>query len=279
MASIRSTSLRNLSLLLRKPCHVRYNSTTSSVNATEVNHFNTLASTWWDPHGPSRLLHLMNPLRHDFIASCLSSQAKPAPSSGLRYLDIGCGGGIFAESAARLPSTSSVTAIDPSTDVLTIAKAHARQDPFFQQSGRLQYLNKSIEDLPVPRSINEQYDILTLFEVIEHINSPSPFLNSCLPFVKPGGWVVMSTIARTWTSWLTTKVVAEDVVRLVPRGTHEWSKYVNEEELRAWFEKKQGWGGTRSMGVIYLPGLGWREVNGSEKWGNYFFGVRKDSES
>lgn len=89
----------------------------------------------------------------------------------------------------------------------------------------------------------------------------------------------MSTIARTWTSWLTTKVVAEDVVRLVPRGTHEWSKYVNEEELRAWFEKKQGWGGTRSMGVIYLPGLGWREVNGSEKWGNYFFGVRKDSES
>ncbi|KAI9880429.1 MAG: Hexaprenyldihydroxybenzoate methyltransferase, mitochondrial [Pleopsidium flavum] len=279
MASLRYTSLRNLSLLLRKPRHVRYNSTTSSVNRTEVNHFNALASTWWDPYGPSRLLHLMNPLRHDFIASCLSSQATQPPSSGLRYLDIGCGGGIFAESAARLPSTGSVTAIDPSSNVLAIAKAHARQDPFLQQSSRLQYLNKSIEDLPVPRSINEQYDILTLFEVIEHINSPSPFLTSCLPFVKPGGWIVMSTIARTWTSWLTTKFVAEEVVRLVPKGTHDWSKYINEEELRAWFEAKQGWAGTRSMGVIYVPGLGWREVDGSERWGNYFFGVRRDPES
>jgi len=218
----------------------------------------------------------MNPLRHDFILSCLSSQPKPPPSSGLRYLDVGCGGGIFAESAARLPSTSSVTAIDPSSEVLDVAKAHARQDPFLQQAGRLQYLNKSIEGFPVPKTIDEQYDVLTLFEVIEHINTPSPFLASCLPFVKPGGWIVMSTIARTWTSWLTTKLVAEEVVRLVPRGTHQWSKYVNVEEVEAWFRKEHGWGGLRSMGVIYVPGLGWREVRGSERWGNYFFGVRKD---
>lgn len=66
-------------------------------------------------------------------------------------------------------------------------------------------------------------------------------------------------------------------MRLVPRGTHDWSKYVNVEELEDWFKKEHGWGGTRSMGVIYVPGLGWREVQGSERWGNYFFGVRKDT--
>ena len=89
----------------------------STVDPTEVSHFNALASSWWDPHGPSRLLHLMNPLRHDFISQCRSNDLTP-PSQKLRYLDIGCGGGIFAESAARLPNTLSVTAIDPTPEVL-----------------------------------------------------------------------------------------------------------------------------------------------------------------
>ncbi|KAI9722889.1 MAG: hypothetical protein M1812_001337 [Candelaria pacifica] len=280
MATIRPTSLRNLSVLLRrKPRHYRPNSTSSSVNQTEVNHFNALASTWWDPHGSSRLLHLMNPLRHDFIKACLASQSTPAPSQGLRYLDVGCGGGIFAESAARLSSTKSVTGIDPSSEVLSVAKGHARKDPLLQQKGRLEYLNNSIEQLPLPKTVEEQYDILSLFEVIEHISHPSPFLESCLPFVKPGGWIVLSTIARTWTSWVTTKVVAEDLARIVPRGTHDWEKYINEEELRSWFAGKKGWGGARSMGVLYVPGFGWREIRGGEKWGNYFLGVRKNPET
>lgn len=277
------TRLRNVALLLRKPYQIRHHSSSSSsssVNPTEVSHFNALASTWWDPHGSSRLLHLMNPLRHDFISSCLSSQSTPAPSRNLRYLDIGCGGGIFAESAARLPGTASVTGIDPSTEVLNIAKAHARQDPMLQQSGRLTYLNKSIEDLPVPKAVEEQYDVLSLFEVIEHVTHPAPFLESCLPFVKPGGWLVLSTIARTWTSWFTTKFVAEDVVGIVPRGTHDWAKYLNEEELRQWFQGQPGWaraGGVRAMGVAYVPGFGWKTVSGGERLGNYFFGVRRDS--
>src|SRR3954463_12069998 len=118
----KQTSLRNLNLLLRSAPrfvqnHFRPHSTSSSVNPTEVLHFNALASTWWDPNGSSRLLHLMNPLRHDFIQTCHASQPKPPPTSNLRYLDIGCGGGIFAESAARLSSTGEVTAIDPSPEV------------------------------------------------------------------------------------------------------------------------------------------------------------------
>ena len=223
----------------------------------------------------------MNPLRHDFISSCHASQSEPSSPSGLRYLDIGCGGGIFAESAARISSTASVKAIDPSDEVISVARAHARRDPLLAEPGRLEYLNKSIEDLSRPSTREDQFDVVTLFEVIEHISRPAPFLDLCLPFVKPGGWLILSTIARTWTSWLTTKVVAEDVVRLVPRGTHDWSKYINEQELRKFFMAQEGWGGhggMRSMGCVYIPGLGWNMVEGGEKWGNYFFGIRKNVE-
>ena len=217
----------------------------------------------------------MNPHRHDFIRGCHASQPQPPPQSGLRYLDVGCGGGIFAESAARLHSTGSVTAIDPSKDVISVARGHARRDPALQQP-KLTYINTSIEDLPLPKSAEQQYDVLSLFEVVEHVKYPSEFLDKCKPFVKPGGWIVMSTIARTWLSWLTTKVVAEDVIRLVPRGTHEWEQYINEDELRRCFLRERGWNSPRVMGVVYVPGLGWKEVAGSEKVGNYFFGVRKD---
>ena len=167
-----------------------------------------------------------------------------------------------------------MTAIDPSSEVLGVAQAHARRDPSL--SRKLSYLNTSIEGLAKPRSIKEQYDVLSLFEVIEHITHPAEFLDACQEYVKPGGWIVMSTIARTWTSWFTTKLVAEDLVGIVPRGTHDWGKYINEEELRGYFLEKRGWNSPMVMGVVYVPGLGWKEVSGSEKVGNYFFGIRKD---
>ncbi|KAL9104180.1 MAG: hypothetical protein Q9163_000832 [Psora crenata] len=254
-------------------------STASSVNPDEVSHFNNLAATWWDPSGPSRLLHQMNPLRHDFISSCTASYVNSQGSR--RYLDIGCGGGIFAESAARLPRTESVLGIDPSKDVIQAAKLHARSDPLFVQSRRLTYENKSIEALPTPTSPQNQFDIVTLFEVIEHVDDPTAFLTSCLPFVRQGGWLIISTIARTWTSWLTTKVVAEEVVKMVPRGTHRWDKYINPEELAGWVRRRKGWGaggGIRNRGVVYVPGFGWTVVPGTASLGNYFFGVRRNLE-
>lgn len=249
-----------------------------SVNASEISHFNALASTWWDPHGSSRVLHLMNPHRHTFIRSCLSSQRDPPPTRKLRYLDVGCGGGIFAESAARLASTESVTAIDPSCEILTVARRHAARDPALR--GKLTYLNATIESLPERRGEEEEggYDVVTLFEVIEHVDDPASFLERCGRFVRPGGWLVLSTIARTWTSWFTTNLVAEDILGMVPKGTHDWSKYINEDEMRAHFAKKAGWSSPRVLGVVYVPGLGWKEVSGSEKIGNYFFAVRKDPE-
>jgi polyprenyldihydroxybenzoate methyltransferase/3-demethylubiquinol 3-O-methyltransferase len=218
----------------------------------------------------------MNPLRHTFITQCRSSHPSTVPSEQLRYLDIGCGGGIFAESAARLPNTASVTAIDPTPEVLKIAEGHKRRDPVLMALGKLTYLNTSIEDLPLPATPEEGYDVVTLFEVLEHVHAPGPFLEHVLPHVKPGGWLVLSTIARTWTSWLVTNVMAEDVLGIVPKGTHEWSKYVNEDELRRWFQGKEGWSEVRSLGVMYVPGLGWKEVRGGERLGNYFLGVRRD---
>ncbi|KAF2103727.1 ubiquinone biosynthesis O-methyltransferase, partial [Rhizodiscina lignyota] len=271
----------------------------SSVDESEISHFNALAASWWDPNGSSRILHAMNPIRQDFIKRCRSLYPPPGYShqSKLHYLDIGCGGGIFAESAARLRDTASVTAIDPSPEVLAVAKQHARRDPLLLEPGRLTYLNTSIEGLAETLEAqgvvqqDRQYDIVTLFEVLEHVAYPSSFLEKMLPYVKPGGWLVLSTISRTWPAWFVTKFMAEEVLKMVPRGTHEWEKYVKPDELRQWFRKLDGqgeeelgrlgrWSEPVVMEVMYVPGLGWREVGGGGKGieglGNYFFGVRRE---
>ncbi|KAJ5226196.1 hypothetical protein N7468_007421 [Penicillium chermesinum] len=229
--------------------------------------------------GPSRILHLMNPLRHEFIASCLAEGPPPAVleasspnSANLHYLDIGCGGGIFAESLARTipldPSApaptpsraASMTAIDPTTTLIQIAKEHARMDPTVDahlRSGRFRYLNTTLEDVLASPTAPEsqstqptaaqaqhpQFDVVTLFEVIEHIDpnttTPQAFLANCLRALKPGGWLVGSTISRTFPSFILNQVIAEAPwpIGVVPRGTHEWRKFVNPPELHAWAQE------------------------------------------
>lgn len=307
---------------------------TSSVSANELSHFSSLASSWWDPMGPSRVLHLMNPLRHDFIASCLADCPPPQEEGrqgrGLHYLDVGCGGGIFAESMARtIPvdngtatavggsggntTAASVTAIDPTPTLIQIAQSHARTDPKVDthlRAGRFQYQNRTLEDLVQAQqesgaqttsssSSSSGYDVVSLFEVLEHIDpdpgasAPQNFLTNCLRLVKPGGWLVGSTIARTFPSWIVNQVIAEAPwpVGVVPRGTHEWAKFVNPGEVRGWVEeglmrgldggaKRAGPEALTGMrwiceGVVYFPGVGWKIMKGSEDWGNYFWAVRK----
>jgi polyprenyldihydroxybenzoate methyltransferase / 3-demethylubiquinol 3-O-methyltransferase len=258
---------------------------TSSVSSAEVEHFSRLASSWWDPHGPSRLLHLMNPLRFDFLRRLTHDR----PAQQYDYLDIGCGGGIFASAAARHPSSRTVTAIDPTPACIAVAQAQQRRDPALRPP-KLNYLNTALEDLP-PGADNSlrQFDIITLFEVLEHISDPSAFLLNAAKHLRPGGWIVGSTIARHPLSYITTKLIAEaPIIGVVPPGTHDWNQYINPPELAGWFEKQNEaavvdadfpapsrWGPFSTQGVVYVPALGWRVVDGSEAWGNYFFGVQK----
>ena len=138
----------------------------------------------------------------------------------------------------------------------------------------------------------DMYDVVTAMEVLEHVRSPEQFLAQCAARVRPGGWLAISTIARHPVSWVTTKLLAEGVLRVVPWGTHDWSRYVNVEELREWVGRWSVGGGaggaggagreagwevvdTVVMGCVYVPGLGWKEVPGAERVGNYFFAVRR----
>ncbi|OJK04105.1 hypothetical protein ASPACDRAFT_57440 [Aspergillus aculeatus ATCC 16872] len=309
MASRRA--LRTLNNLATRRAH-----STSSVSANELSHFSALASSWRSSSYTFRRLLRLPPATN--------------PNT-LRYLDIGCGGGIFAESLARSISTSptsqtatptraaSITAIDPSTTLIQIARDHARLDPTVDahlRSGRFEYKNCTLEDLIASQQtltststtsptspttpISPKYDIVTLFEVIEHIEStpsagitPQSFLTDCLRLVRPGGWLIGSTIARTFPSWLVNQVIAEAPwpIGVVPRGTHEWQKFVNPGELEGWVQEglmraadgravRAGAAALEGMrwkcvGVVYFPGFGWKLVPGSESWGNYFWAVRK----
>ncbi|KAJ5129314.1 uncharacterized protein N7515_005353 [Penicillium bovifimosum] len=341
MASLRLTLPRHA---LRQTCLPTLHPTLSlpqtrkhsSVSADELTHFSALASSWWDPMGPSRILHLMNPLRHEFIASCLA-EGSPSPTTEpratLNYLDVGCGGGIFAESLARtIPLNTNtaptptlaatMTAIDPSTDLIRMARSHARNDPTVDahlRSGKFRYLNTTLEDViagtaptttesssPGSSSSQDlsqnsnpaQYDIVTLFEVLEHIDpktsTPLTFLTNCLKALKPGGWLIGSTISRTLPSFLLNQVIAEAPwpIGVVPRGTHEWSKFVNPDEVKGWLQEglmrvadsgvyRGGRAEVEGMrwkcvGAVYVPGIGWKMVKGSEDWGNYFWAVRRE---
>lgn len=218
----------------------------------------------------------MNPLRHDFIRLCLASSHSPPPQT-FSYLDIGCGGGIFASSAARLPNTATVTAIDPTELVIKVAQSHQRSDPSISPP-KLRYLNCAVEDLPVPESDTDKVDILTVFEVLEHIDNPSAFLDLATQHLKPGGWIVGSTISRSPMSYLTTKLIAEaPIIGIVPQGTHDWNKYIFPKELSRYFATRgqDAFGELKTQGVIYIPALGWKVINNSQDLGNYFFGVQK----
>jgi polyprenyldihydroxybenzoate methyltransferase / 3-demethylubiquinol 3-O-methyltransferase len=170
----------------------------------------------------------------------------------------------------------------PTPSVIEVAKAHQRSDPALSEP-KLRYLNCAIEDLPLPSSAEESapqaVDVIILFEVLEHIDSPSDFLQTIVKHLKPGGWLIGSTIARSPLSFLTTKVIAEaPLIGVVPPGTHDWNRYINPSELAEWFEtdgRGGRWAPMRTQGVIYLPGLGWKMVDGSEGYGNYFLGVQK----
>ena len=264
----------------RATFHSKHIRRISTVNAEEVSHFDQLAATWWDPNGSSRLLHRMNPLRLSFINSLLPPNTNQHPNQTLRgqsVLDVGCGGGILTESLARLGAQ--VDGLDASPRAIQVAKDHIRTDPKLCIQNPPQYICGSIHE----HGKKQHYDLVTAMEVLEHVDYPGAFIEEVASCVKPGGWLVVSTIARTWTSWLGAIVASEKVLRIVPEGTHSWDKFINEAELRECFGKlKTETGGTwaaevRSASCLYNPLRGeWHFDSGRGKVGfNYFFAARR----
>jgi polyprenyldihydroxybenzoate methyltransferase / 3-demethylubiquinol 3-O-methyltransferase len=201
----------------------------TTVNPKETKKFAALSHQWWDPNGPFRPLHQLNPTRCRFIRTALIDKFdldphSPQPLNGLRILDVGCGGGILSESLARMGAH--VQGIDATAEGPEVAAAHAATDP--QLESRLQYRTTTVEDVV---SMGETYDAVIASEVIEHVASVPDFCNALVGASVPGGSVILSTINRTARAYALAIVAAERVLRLVPPGTHEWSKFVTPAEL------------------------------------------------
>src|SRR3954449_10996633 len=217
----------------------------ASVDDAEVARFSALASEWWDPRGKMAVLHKFNPVRLGFIkdAACrqFERDAKRLDArSGLRMLDIGCGGGILSEPLARLGAA--VVGADPSQTNIAAAKLHADEAGL-----AVDYRATTAEALA---DAGERFDIVLAMEVVEHVADLNLFVQSCATMVKPGGIMIAATLNRTLKSFALAIVGAEYILRWLPVGSHRWDKFVTPNELEIAMEQ----GGLRvfgSQGVIY----------------------------
>lgn len=187
----------------------------TNAEAAEIDKFARLATRWWDPQGPLATLHAINPLRTDYIAS-------RASLDGARVLDVGCGGGLLAESLASLGA--SVTAIDLAAENIRVAAEHA-----LEAGLTIDYRVTSVEQLAETAAAD--FDVVTCLELLEHIPSPARAVAACGRLVRPGGRVFLSTINRNLKSFLLAIVGAEYLLKMLPRGTHEYMKLIRPAEL------------------------------------------------
>ncbi len=190
--------------------------TTLNVDPAELAKFSDLAHRWWDPHSEFRPLHEINPLRLDWIHSLV-------PLPGQRVLDVGCGGGILADAMAR--QGAEVLGIDLAEKSLRVAQLHALE----AQTPRVQYREVSAEALAEEQP--GSFDIVTCMEMLEHVPDPGSVVRACAQLVKPGGWVFFSTLNRNPKAFLLAIVGAEYVLNMLPRGTHEYARFIRPSEL------------------------------------------------
>lgn len=194
---------------------------TAPLNAdpAELAKFSDLAHRWWDPESEFRPLHQINPLRLDWIDGLVGL-------SGKRVLDVGCGGGILSDAMAR--RGAEVTGIDLATKALKVAQLHALE----AATPNARYLETSVEALAAEQPAS--FDVVTCMEMIEHVPDPASVVRACSALVKPGGWVFLSTINRNPKAYLFAIIGAEYMLRLLPRGTHEYAKFVKPSELASY---------------------------------------------
>ena len=192
---------------------------TSNVDPAELAKFSELAHRWWDVNSEFRPLHQINPLRLEWISHL-------APLHNKQVLDVGCGGGILADAMAR--AGAHVTGIDLATKSLKVAQLHALE----AQTPRVAYREIGAEDLAA--ELPGQFDVVTCMEMLEHVPDPESVVRACAALVKPGGWVFFSTINRSPKSFLFAILGAEYVLNLLPKGTHEYAKFIRPSELAAY---------------------------------------------
>ena len=202
--------------------------TLTSLDPAEVEKFSKLAAVWWDPNGKMGVLHKFNPVRIEWIKEqvCARLGLDPLvaePFKGLRFLDIGCGGGLLCEPMARLGF--SVTGVDASAKNIAVAGAHAGE-----QELSIDYRAGTAEDLVA--SGDFAFDVILNMEVIEHVTDPGRFLRDCAKLLAPGGLMIVATLNRTLRSLALAKIGAEYVLRWLPPGTHDWRKFITPAEMQ-----------------------------------------------
>ncbi|KAM6207293.1 ubiquinone biosynthesis O-methyltransferase, mitochondrial [Sarcoramphus papa] len=228
-----------------------------SVDPKEMKKFQLLAHKWWDEEGEYSALHSMNDIRVPFIRDTLLNMSNNYhlgnPLSGIKILDIGCGGGLLSEPLGRLGA--SVTGIDPLEDNIRTADRHKSFDPVLAK--RIQYKSSSLEEI-VEESM-ETFDVIVASEVVEHVADLGTFIKCCSRVLKPEGSLFITTINKTQLSYVLGIVVAEKIMGIVPEGTHEWEKFVPPEELEHLLESN-GFSVKTVNGMLYNP------LSGSWSW-------------
>jgi 2-polyprenyl-6-hydroxyphenyl methylase / 3-demethylubiquinone-9 3-methyltransferase len=221
--------------------------TDTTINADEVEKFAAMADEWWDPRGKFKPLHKFNPQRLSYIREkVIAHFGRDAntrrPFEALRFLDIGCGGGLLSEPMARLGG--SVVGIDPAERNVRTAEVHAAQSGL-----AIDYRVTTAEALA---AAGEQFDVVLNMEVIEHVDNVPLYMKSCAQLVKPGGLMFVATINRTPRAWALAIVGAEYVLGWLPRGTHDYRKFLTPDEVRVLIERN-GMRVTDRTGVVYNP--------------------------
>ncbi len=198
----------------------------NTVDPAEVAKFQAMADAWWDPTGKFKPLHMLNPCRLDYITGQIAAEfardlSSDLPFAGLRLLDIGCGGGLLAEPMARLGAT--VVGADAAERNIPVARLHA------EQSGlTIDYRHTTAEALA---AAGEEFDVVLNMEVVEHVADPLAYLTACQQLLRPGGLMICSTLNRNAKSFAMAIVGAEWVMRWLPKGTHDWKKFITPDEL------------------------------------------------
>ena len=224
--------------------------TTDSRDPSEIAKFEAMAAEWWDPKGKFKPLHMMNPIRLGYITTQIATEfgrdlKAPRPFEGLRLLDIGCGGGLLSEPMARLGAQ--VVGADAAPKNIEVARLHADQVGL-----DIDYRAETAEAL---LAAGESFDAVLAMEIVEHVAEPPAFVQACHDLLRPGGVLVMSTLNRTARSFAAAIVGAEWVMRWLPKGTHEWSRFITPEELAAMM-RASGLKVVDRRGMVFNP-LSW----------------------